>query len=369
MKRLKLIDRTSLLAAVSLCTLSLVFIRSATAGDPFGRILWMKQGVWILAGFSLYFFFSQYDYRKLIDRAALFYLIGLICLILVLFWGHKVHGARSWFRFPWFSIQPSEFVKVLTVLILAKFYAKFEENQSHLMEFLMAGILVGFPVILIVLQPDLGTAVVYLPLLFLPNFMLGNRVGLWITVLGLVFSIILVLGVIYRPGWVFFLRDYQKERIVAFIFPDEDTTDSGYQVHQSKISIGQGGFFGLGLGEGKQAKMGFLPEKQTDFILAVVGEEAGFIGIMTVFGLFVLLFSRGVLAALEAADATGTILAAMVVGTLSFQTLFNAAMLIGFTPTTGIPCPLLSYGGSSMVTTLSLLGLVQSVRAHRFVCH
>lgn len=369
MRRLKLIDRIALLATLSLCLLSLIFIRSATLGDPYGGRLWIKQAVWILVGFCLYLFFSQFDYRKLMERAALAYLIGLVCLVLVLIWGHQVHGARSWFRFPWFSIQPSEFVKVLTVLILAKFYAKYEANQSHLIDFLVSGILVGLPVVLIILQPDLGTALVYLPLLLLPNFMLGNKVGLWITVASLVLSGILVLGVIFRPDWVFFLRDYQKERIVAYVFPGEDTTNTGYQVYQSKISIGQGGFYGLGLGQSKQAKMGFLPEKQTDFILAVVGEETGFIGILTVFALFGLLYMRGILAAMEAGDATGTLLAAMVVGTLAFQTLFNAAMLIGLMPTTGIPCPLMSYGGSSMVTSLALLGLVQSVRTHRFVYH
>ena len=169
--------------------------------------------------------------------------------------------------------------------------------------------------------------------------------------------LVLILGVLYKPSWVFFLKDYQKDRIVSFIYPDQDTSNTGYQVHQSKISIGQGGLFGMGIGEGKQTKMGFLPAQHNDFILAVAAEETGFLGLFLIFGLFFMLFLRCLLTALEASDVTGSAIAVMVVGTLFTQTIFNAAMLIGLVPTTGIPCPLLSYGGSSMLATMGMLGV------------
>ncbi len=367
MNRFQFLDKTSALITLLLCGAGLIFIRSATQAAQTGSLLWVKQCVWIILGLAAYFILSQVDYRKLVSHAHFFYIAGVVALILVLIIGDRINGARSWFRLPFMSAQPSEFMKIAMVLVVAKYFSKFRERQSSLKEFIVSGMMIAAPMVLIMLQPDLGTALTFLPFFLIPNFLIGNKESIWVTVAGLALAGLLVVGVIFKPNYVFFLKDYQKERIVSFIYPDRDTSNSGWQVHQSKIAIGQGGLLGMGLGAGQQTSMGFLPAQHNDFILAVAAEETGFLGVTIVFLLFTALFSRAFTASLEAGDATGSLLVNLVIGTLLMQTLFNAAMLIGLAPTTGIPLPLLSYGGSSMLATMGLLGLIQSVRVHRFL--
>lgn len=367
MSRFHLLDKSALFVTILLSLLGIVFIRSATTGT-IHEGLWLKQVVWMVAGLVFYFAMSRWDYKMLVTHANWFYIAGIVSLGLVLFMD-PINGARSWFKLPGFSLQPSEFVKIVTVLVVTKYFSRFHERNSSFWEFVVSSILIGIPFMLIIVQPDLGTALVYLPFFLIPNFLIGKKESIYVCVTGGVILLVLVLAVIHKPHWVFFLKDYQKDRIVSYVYPDRDTANKGYQVHQSKISIGQGGLFGMGLGQGKQTKMGFLPAQHNDFILAVAAEESGFIGILTIFGLFGWLFMRGFITALEASDTVGSALVVLVIGTLFVQMLFNAAMLIGLVPTTGIPCPLISYGGSSMLTTFGLLGLVQSVRTHRFVNH
>ncbi|CAM2066267.1 rod shape-determining protein RodA [Sulfidibacter corallicola] len=369
MNRFSLLDRGAFLVTMILCCLGVVFIHSATRASTLDANLWIKQMIWVCLGMLAYLVLSQFDYKKLVTHANVFYIAGIISLALVLLYGDRINGARSWFRLPFMSVQPSEFMKIATVLMIAKYFSRFQERQSSLLEFLVSSILIGIPFFLIILQPDMGTALVYVPFFVIPNFLVGNKESIWVTVAGSMLVVILILGVVFKPDWVFFLKDYQKNRIVSFIYPDRDTSNTGYQVHQSKISIGQGGLLGKGLGKGQQTQMGFLPAQHNDFILAVASEEVGFVGVALVFALFLVLFMRAFTTALEASDAMGSILVMLVIGTLFTQTLFNAAMLIGLVPTTGIPFPLLSYGGSSLLTSLSLLGLIQSVRTHRFVNH
>jgi len=366
MNRFALLDKGALLATVLLALTGIVLIYSTGLGSGSRSIYWVKQCIWLLGGLVVYLFMSLYDYRKLITHANFFYVIGVAALIGVLFMP-PINGASSWYRLPFMSLQPSEFFKIATVLVIAKYFSKFHERQSSFWEFVVSGILIGIPLILIVLQPDLGTALVYLPFFVVPNFLIGNKESIYVSFGGILLAIVLTLGVIHKPDWVFFLEDYQKDRIISFIYPDEDTSNKGYQVHQSKIAIGQGGLFGTGLFQGKQTKMGFLPAQHTDFILAVAAEEAGFIGLLVIFGLFAYLFFRCFQTAFEAPDTMGSALVVLVVSTLLTQTLYNAAMLTGLVPITGIPCPLISYGGSSMLATFGLLGLIQSVRTHRFV--
>ena len=368
MKRLSLLDKTSLLATLALALSGIVLVRSATLADS-DSILWIKQSVWVSAGFVLYLFISRLDYKKLVSQAGLFYMAAILSLILVLIFGDKINGARSWFRLPFMSIQPSEFAKIATVLMVTNLFSKLRDKDKSFWEFSISAILVAIPFGLIVLQPDLGTALVFLPLCLIPNFLVGNKESIWVTAIGTGLAVLLIAGVVFKPGWVFFLKDYQKDRIVSFIYPERDTSNIGYQVHQSKISIGQGGLLGSGFGKGQQTRLGFLPAQHNDFILAVAAEEFGFVGIFAIFGLFLTVFLRGFVTAGEASDAIGSCLTLLVIGTLFVQTLFNASMMIGMVPTTGIPCPLLSYGGSSCLTTMSLLGLIQSVRTHRFIYH
>lgn len=350
--------------------LGVLFVHSAVQVNQVHSTLWVKQVVFCFGGLVIYLVISQIDYKKLVSHANIFYILAILSLIAVLLFGAKINGARSWFRLPLMSsFQPSEFSKIAMVLMLAKYFSRFQERQSSLVAFIVSSFLVFIPLGLIILQPDLGTALVYVPFFLIPNFLIGNKESIWLTLAGSGLALIIVLGVVFKPDWVVFMKDYQKDRIVAFIYPDRDTSNSGYQVHQSKISIGQGGLLGKGLGKGQQTRLGFLPAQHNDFILAVAAEETGFIGIGLLFSLFLIVFLRGFLTAQESSDATGSVLVILVIGTLFTQTLFNAAMLIGMVPTTGIPCPLVSNGGSSMLTTMGLLGLIQSVRTHRFVNH
>jgi len=365
--RFNLVDYIAVVSILALSSIGVLLIRSATADQQVISNLWMKQLVWLFLGWIIYLILSQIDYHTILDHAGLLYFLGLLALILVLIFGVKINGARSWFRFPFMSLQPSELVKFTTLLFITKYFSKYQENQSSFLAFLGSACLAGVPLTLILIQPDMGTAFLFLPFFLLPNFLSGNKQILWVTGLGTVFIIILVLGVVYKPDWVFFLKDYQKARISSFVFPEKDISNRGYQVHQAKISIGQGGLLGAGLGEGKQTNMGFLPAQHNDFILAVAAEELGFVGIVVIFFLFMVLFLRSCAAALQAPDAAGSILVILVLGTISLQTLFNASMMVGMVPTTGIPCPLLSYGGSSALGTMSMLGLIQSVKTHRYV--
>lgn len=367
MNRLALLDKWALFITLVLASLGVVLIRSATQAAAVDNALWLKQGIWLLMGLVFYFLMAAIDYKKFVNQAHWIYLLGILSLVLVLQFGDRINGARSWFRLPFMSIQPSEFMKIAMALVIARYFSKFQERQSSPREFIGSAVISAIPFVLIVLQPDLGTALVYLPFFLVPNFLIGKKESIWVTVAGIGLVGLLIMGVMWKPGWVFFLKDYQKDRIVAFIHPNEDTSNKGYQVHQSKISIGQGGLFGMGLGEGQQTRLGFLPAQHNDFILAVAAEETGFVGILLIFGLYMALFLRGFNTALEARDTLGSLVVIMVIGTLLTQTLFNAAMLIGLVPTTGIPCPLISYGGSSFLTTMGLLGLVQSVQTHRFV--
>ena len=367
MTRFSLIDFTALACILLLTVIGILAIHSATLNQSLLSHLWIKQVVWILGGLLLYIAISQWDYHSILDHAGLLYVLGLLALLLVLLLGTEINGAKSWFRLPFMSVQPSEFVKLTTLLFVVKFFSRFSDRQSSLFEFLASGVLVGVPTILIILQPDMGTAFLFIPLFLFPNFLSGNKEILWVTGIGSFFVIILVITVVFKPNYVFFLKDYQKARIASFVFPDKDVSNRGYQVHQAKISIGNGGLIGEGFGKGKQTHFGFLPAQHNDFILAVIAEELGFVGVLFVFLLFSTLFIRSCSSALHASDGTGSILVILALSTLTLQVLYNAGMMVGFVPTTGIPCPLLSYGGSSALSTLAMLGLIQSVNTHRFV--
>lgn len=360
-------DYISIFCILLLSGTGVLLVRTATNHQEMVSNLWVKQLLWVFVGLVIYFILSNKDYHSILDFAGYLYVLGIISLILLMIFATPVNGAKSWFKLPFMSIQPSELVKVTTLLFLTKYFSKFQERQSSFIEFLGSGLLVGLPLILVLLQPDLGTAFLFLPFFLLPNFLSGNKEILYVTFGGLLLVAILILGVVYKPDWVFFLKDYQKARISSFVFPEEDVSNKGYQVHQAKITIGQGGLLGAGLGKGKQTHTGFLPAQHTDCILAVAAEELGFIGILIILLLFLVLFVRSVTTALQAADTAGSMLVVLVLGTLSLQMLFNAGMMIGFVPTTGIPCPLLSYGGSSALSTLTMLGLIQSVKTHRYI--
>jgi rod shape determining protein RodA len=221
------------------------------------------------------------------------------------------------------------------------------------------GLLAGCPVTLIALQPDFGTALTFIPIILAALLMGGVR---WRLIAAL-----LLIGVLLAPAVWFWLADYQRERILIVIDPSRDPSGFGYQVRQSKIAIGSGGLAGKGLFQGTQSQLDFLPAQHTDFVLAVLAEELGFLGVLAVLGFFCLLLQRGIAAAMGAQDRLGTYLCMLVVSWIAGQTAVNVGMVLGRLPTIGVPLPLMSYGGSSLISTLAGVGLLVNVRCRRFV--
>lgn len=281
----------------------------------------------------------------------------LLMLVFVLMLGKTVKGHTGWIGFSTFSIQPVELAKLIIVIFLASFLSQKRTQLSIVVRIVASVVLVFIPVFLILKQPDLGSTAIILAswgaLLFASGISKKNLIILF-----------LVGALVISPSW-FFMKNYQKDRIANFIDPYRDPSGSGYNVIQATIAVGSGQLFGKGLGHGSQSQLNFLPEKHTDFIFSVIAEELGFFGATAVFVLFGIIFWRMKEAARMAHDNFGYLFVIGTMAMLFFQLLVNVGMNIGVMPVAGVPLPLLSYGGSSMVTTLAAIGIVQSVYLRR----
>jgi rod shape determining protein RodA len=265
---------------------------------------------------------------------------------------------RSWIRFGRFQFQPAELAKIATALLVAYLFENEDDARLHASTILKLGAIVGLPVLLVFLQPDMGLALTFLPLIFVGLYFGGLPARGWV-------AIVVVVALLAGGGW-FLLKDYQKARIGTFLNPDSDVLGSGYQVRQSKIAVGSGGFSGKGFRSGTQSQLRFLPVQHTDFILAVIAEEWGFLGVILVLGLFAGLFLRALKLAQTARDRGGVFLILGLTGMMFFSVMINASMMIGLAPTTGIPLPFVSYGGSSVATAFLAIGLILGVEYRRF---
>jgi len=356
--RIRDFDWWLLAVALAICSLGLLEIHSATHNGELAGLHW-RQFWWVVAGVAAMVVVSRIDYHKVLDQAPMIYLAGVGALVLVLAVGHTRFGARRWMTILGASFQVSELVKLVIIVVLARFFSEVRTDQLTLADLAKAGVLTGLPLGLILLQPDLGTALVLVPLVVVGVFLAGIR---WTHALAF-----LVLGAMMLPvGW-HFLRPYQKERITTFLRPEEDPRGSGYQLLQSKIAVGSGGFWGKGIGQGSQNQGGFVPVRYSDFILAALAEELGFAGVLAALGLYMVLLLRLVQNAQRANDRAGMYLVMGVAAVLGFHVLVNVAMVIGYMPVTGIPLPLMSYGGSATLFVFLSLGLVMNVRVRRFV--
>jgi len=338
-----------------------MLIYSATYfGDPSLNIL-RKQLLWMAIGFALMAVFIVVDYHVLFDIAPILYGIGMVLLAYLLVWGKVRAHVRSWIQLPGgFQFQPSEFMKIFTALMLAKFFDSNDRAYLNVRSFIIAMAIIGAPVFLIIVQPDFGTAATFAPLIGVAMFFGGIRWRYWV-------AAALIMLVALPIGWKFFLKGYQKERIMIFLNPERDPLGSGYQVTQAKIAIGSGGIHGKGFKQGTQAKLEFLPARHTDFIFAVLGEEWGFIGVVIVLGLYLFMIVQALSFAKHARDRGGTFLVIALICFFIFHILINISMQIGVLPTTGIPLPLISYGGSSTMMFLIAIGLMLNVDMRRFV--
>jgi rod shape determining protein RodA len=288
------------------------------------------------------------------------YGVALCCLIAVLAYGMITAGAQRWVKLGSISFQPSEFVKISLILSLAKFFAVPPDRKGYsLRDLSYPFLLLGVPLLLILKQPDLGTAIILFLIFF--SILLFVKVR-WSSMLTLVIGGMSVVPILWR-----FLKEYQKKRIITFFNPDLDPLGAGYHIIQSKIAVGSGGILGKGFMNGTQCKLGFLPEQQTDFIFSALTEEWGLVGSVFVVGIYFALILWGLRIAVESKDRFGAIVAFGVVSMLFWHVFINVGMVLGIMPVVGIPLPLLSYGGSFLLSTLAGVGLLLNVSMRRYL--
>ncbi len=344
--------------AFAICGMGLLEIHSSTHNSHFAGMHW-RQFWWILLGVGCMLVLSRINYHAILDQAPVLYIIGMAALVAVLAVGHSRFGAKRWIPVLGAFFQVSELVKLIIIVVLARFFSDVRTDRLTLGDLVKAGVLTAVPLALILLQPDLGTAMVLVPVAVVGAFLAGIR---WKHAV-----VILALGAMMLPvGW-HFLKPYQKERVTTFLRPEEDPKGAGYQILQSKIAVGSGGFWGKGIGKGSQNQGGFVPVRYSDFILAALAEELGFAGVLVALLLYMALLLRLVQNAQRANDLAGMFVVMGVAAILGFHVFVNVAMVIGYMPVTGIPLPLMSYGGSATLFVFMSLGLVMNVRLRRFV--
>jgi rod shape determining protein RodA len=354
-------DWTLLVMVLALCAISVFEIYSATLHTKYIGFH-TKQMFFIAGGLAAMFLFSKIDYHRLLDWVPWAYGIGLLALVAVKLVGHRVLGAKRWISVGPVHFQPSEWVKLILILVVARYFANLGGRSLSWREIFRAFVLVGLPMALVLIQPDLGTALTYTPILVAGLFLGGInlRQALILSVCGTA----LIVGV-WSSGKI--LKPYQKARLTSFINPDNDPKGTGYQIKQSLIAVGSGGIWGKGAAKGTQTQGDFLPIPHADFIFAAFGEEHGFVGAIFVLLLYFFILMRLIQNAQTAADLSGSLIIMGVVAVLTFQIAVNVGMVIGFMPVTGIPLPLMSYGGSSVLFTFLALGVAMNVRMRRFV--
>lgn len=349
------------LIVAGLCIIGLFALHSAscTPSGILDKDFASLQLIWILSSIVIIFFVIKYGYEQLIDKAYILYAINIILLILVFVIGKTRLGARRWISFGFFFLQPSELCKITFILALVKYVTSKHYKFYNIYGFIVPFIITIIPVILIIKQPDLGTAITLLPIFFIVLFTSGIKKRY-------LFAPIIA-GVASSPFLWNMLREYQKNRILVFLNPNRDPLGAGYTVIQSKIAMGSGGFLGKGWMAGTQNQLNFLPERHTDFIFSVIGEEWGFWGAIVILTLFLLLFLKLLKIASTTSDRAGRLLVIAILTLLWFQAVVNVAMTIGLMPVVGLPLPFLTYGGSHLTTAMFLIALAKSVELRRKV--
>jgi rod shape determining protein RodA len=324
-----------------------------------GKDFVLTQGLWILLGLGMVYLLAKINYHSFLSVAYIIYGINLLILILVLVMGKSALGAQRWISIGGIGIQPSEFSKIFTILALARMIGD-NPNCLKSKRGLIAPFLIVFiPMVLIFKQPDLGTAIVMLPIFLAMVWIGGVRLKYF---LAAIFS-----GLIAMPFFWHFLKDYQRDRLMVFINPNADPLGAGYTINQSKIAIGSGMFMGKGWLSGTQNQLNFLPERHTDFIFSVVGEEWGFVGTMIVIGFFLFLILRGIKIAEMTNNLSGKLIIVGITTMLALHVIINIGMTLGLMPVVGIPLPFISYGRSALTVNLIAISFLFNVRIHRTV--
>jgi rod shape determining protein RodA len=347
-----------------LLVLSMAYFNLYSASYPpklWGMPLYLKQCYLLLIGFSGFLFLVSFDYQELHSwNYPMYFLIIILLVVAHFLLGKSAGGAQRWINLGFLKLQPSEPAKLMLVITLASYYARNEVIDGYSLKDLGIPILLTIiPFVLIVKQPDLGTALM-LGVIFVSMTVF---VKLRLSTYAILSSIAVIVGVF---GWIKVLKPYQKQRIETFFNPENDPMGHGYQILQSKIAVGSGGMFGKGYMEGTQGHLHFLPERHTDFAFSVWGEEWGFVGSVVFLSIYFFMLLWGLNVAMSARDRFGMLLAYGVIMLIFWQAVINVMMILGFLPVVGIPLPLFSYGGSSLLTTLFSLGILMNVRMRRF---
>lgn len=352
------VDLGLTLSALLLAAIGLLTVHSASAEMPIDYF--PRQAVWVGVGFVLLLIVVSIDYHVLLDLSLVLYGLGLVSLILVLVMGVERGGAANWLQIGPFQIQPSEFAKLATGLLVARYLAGLNRRVLDLPQIFVAVAIVAVPMVLVAVEPDMGGAAMYAPLIAGMLLVAGIRPRLLIT--AALLAIVLGAGV-----WTFGMKGYQRQRVLTFLAPETDPLGAGYQVRQSKIAVGSGELLGKGYMQGTQSQLRFLPARHTDFILSVLAEEWGFLGVLAVFGLYITYITSAARIAIRARDRAGILIVTGLLSVQCFHILYNSAMVVGFLPITGIPLPFLSYGGSFTMVNFLSTGIMLGVDLRRYV--
>ena len=356
LKKMKKFDYVLLLSAFLLLAIGITAVYSATYTRT--TSFYQKQILWAIIGTGMFFTFSNIDYRIYSRYSKLIYIFNVVFLISVFIFGSKVLGAQRWIKLGPISIQPSELAKLFVVLTFSDLLIRnYKDTFRGFKDLILSGIHIVPIFLLVAAQPDLGTGVVILFVYMVLIFLNGIDYKTYFTLCGV--------GAALMPVAYFFaLKPYQRQRVFTFLHPEDDLLGSGWNIIQSKIAVGSGQIFGKGFLNGTQDKLRFLPESQTDFIFAVISEEFGFVGSVTIIGLYFLLIFTILKIAQKTEDRYGQLVCYGIAAIIFFHTLVNIGMVIGVMPVKGLPLLLLSYGGSSLMFVSTMLGIVQSVKTY-----
>lgn len=358
-KLLKNIEWGILVCTALLILIGLIALFSATQNSDYEEF--KKQILWLVISVPVIIFIISIDYNFFSKVSFGLYIVSLILLITVLF-TEPINGATSWFNIGPFSFQPAEFAKVSVILFVADVIVRIQKNDKDEMNRLwklgLILLTVAVPVLLIIKQPDYGTALAFITALVFMLFVAGIKKRY-------IFISILLIVVVLPLAYFFVLPEHAKTRIDVYLNPDIDPRGAGYNIIQSKLAIGAGQFFGMGLLKGNQTQLGYLYPKTTDFIFAVIGEEMGFVVGATIIILYIILLTMAVKVAKTARDNKGAYIASGIAGVFFFHMLENIGMTMGLLPITGIPLPFVSYGGSSMLTNLILIAILLNISSRR----
>lgn len=332
----------------------------SSGGNGPHAMVYYKQLIWYMLGLGVMVVSFCFNYKKLDRWGVVLYIIAVSLLVCVLFFGKYVSGSRRWLILGPVSFQPSEVMKVMLIIVLARYYSRNADTGGlTLRQLLTPMILTTIPFVLIVKQPDLGTAILLA--------LIAASMTLFVKIERRSLVYLVIAGVVTIPLVWFYLKGYQKQRILTFLNPDRDPLGAGYHIIQSKIAIGSGMLYGKGFLKGTQNALNFLPEQHTDFIFSVLAEEWGFLGSSIVLLIFLLLILWGLNIALGCRDPFGTILSVGISAMIFWQVFVNIGMVMGLMPVVGVPLPFVSYGGSSIMTMMVCIGLLLNISMRRFL--